>query len=99
MHMSQMELAEKSELSVPYISYIETGKKRVSLNALLHIAKALGTTPNHLLSEYIYHTEDKYSAEFASLLTDCNDTQRKFIRALIHSLKCVFKTNHWFIDN
>ena len=32
--MTQAQLAETADLSVPYISHVERGKKRVSLDAL-----------------------------------------------------------------
>ena len=39
--MTQAQLAEAADLSVPYISHVERGKKRVSLDALLRISQAL----------------------------------------------------------
>ena len=51
--MTQMELAEITELSVPYISYIETGKKKLSLGTLINIANALSISPNELLMDHL----------------------------------------------
>ena len=52
-HLTQEILAERSELSVPYISNIERGKKQVSLSSLIAIANALNTTPDTLLCDYL----------------------------------------------
>ena len=48
--MTQAQLAEAADLSVPYISHVERGKKRVSLDALLRISRALDVTVDQLLS-------------------------------------------------
>ncbi|MBO5239332.1 MAG: helix-turn-helix transcriptional regulator [Lachnospiraceae bacterium] len=50
LHLTQIELAERTELSVSYISYIETGKKSPGLSCLLSIAQALNTTIDNLLT-------------------------------------------------
>ena len=50
LRMSQAELAEKTELSIPYISFVETGKKGPSLSCLASIANALDTTIDCLLT-------------------------------------------------
>lgn len=48
--MTQAQLAEAADLSVPYISHVERGKKRVSLDALLRISQAVDVTVDQLLS-------------------------------------------------
>ena len=42
--LTQAELAERANLSVPYISHIENGIKQASLQAVVNIAEALGCT-------------------------------------------------------
>ena len=49
--MTQAELAEKTEMFDVYISYIETAKKRPSLDALLKIAIVLGCSLDSLVSD------------------------------------------------
>ena len=49
-NMTQTRLAEAADLSVSYISHVERGKKRVSLDALVRIAQALEVTLDQLLS-------------------------------------------------
>lgn len=48
--MTQEQLAEAAELSVPYISHIERGRKRASLETLERLAEALGITVAGLLA-------------------------------------------------
>ncbi|HLF69790.1 MAG TPA: helix-turn-helix transcriptional regulator [Actinomycetota bacterium] len=47
--MSRRELAEASEISYPYLSEIETGKKEGSSRILLKVAGVLGMKPSELL--------------------------------------------------
>lgn len=48
--MSQAELAEQIDMSVPHISLIETATKKASLSTLILIANALGVTVDALLN-------------------------------------------------
>lgn len=48
--MSRKDLTERSGLSYPYISEIETGKKSPSSKALRSIADAIGIPPHELLA-------------------------------------------------
>ena len=47
--LTQEQLAEKVELTPGFISLIETGKKRASLETLLSVCRALNITTNDLL--------------------------------------------------
>ena len=47
--MTQQELAEKAGISVPYLSQLETGKRKGSLEALNAIARALGVALDDLV--------------------------------------------------
>jgi transcriptional regulator with XRE-family HTH domain len=47
--LSRRELAARSEVSYPYLSEIENGKKRPSSKALVAVATALGLRPSQLL--------------------------------------------------
>ena len=49
--MTQETLAEKSSLSVVFISLLENGHRTVSVDALLRIAKALGVRGRDLIDK------------------------------------------------
>ncbi|MCL2224891.1 MAG: helix-turn-helix domain-containing protein [Defluviitaleaceae bacterium] len=53
-NMTQSELAEKTGMSDVYISYIETAKKRPSLESLLKISSVLGVSIDSLVSDTIH---------------------------------------------
>ena len=95
-NLSQMDLAEFADLSVPYISFIETGKKKVSLISLLKIAAALNITPNHILTDYIVHSEDTIATEITTLLKECNSEERFFLHEMLLSIMRCLRTNQWF---
>lgn len=48
--MTQEQLAESAGLSAPYISHIECGRKKASLEVLERLAEALGITVAVLLA-------------------------------------------------
>jgi transcriptional regulator with XRE-family HTH domain len=47
--LGQQELAEKAGISIPYLSQLETGKRKGSLDALNAIARALGVSLDDLV--------------------------------------------------
>jgi transcriptional regulator with XRE-family HTH domain len=47
-NLSQEKLAEKAELNPAYVSEVERGQENISVDALMRIASALGTTLNNL---------------------------------------------------
>ena len=66
--LTQEKLAEITELSVGYISDVETAKKKVSLNAILKICNALDTSISSLILEkQIFLSNDELACEFDSI--------------------------------
>lgn len=79
-NMTQEMLAEKSDLSVSYISNVETGKKKISLTAILKICAALDISLNALLfGNQDYVAEDTLTSDFDNLLKDCNRFEKQLI--------------------
>lgn len=52
-NLTQEQLAEKTQLSVNYIGYIERGIKNPTTKTLISLANALGVSADILLSDYI----------------------------------------------
>ena len=48
--LTQEQLAERADLHRTFIGVVERGEKTLSLDSLARIARALGTTPQELLS-------------------------------------------------
>ena len=90
--MTQAELAEKSSLSNVYISYIETGKKRVSLDALMKIANALGLSSTGLLLDDLRIRPPKAYRQITALLVDCDIDELEQIYKIVSDYKKMLRT-------
>lgn len=84
--LSQETLAEIIDKSPSYISYIETGKKCLSLETLVDIANALKVSADDLLSFNIEHRHEVKS-EFSSILEKCSTYEKKVITDVAKALK------------
>ncbi len=84
---SQADLAEMTELSVSYISHIETALKKASLDSVVRIANALGVTVDQILHGNQTSDRDAYKTELHDIISDCNG----FERGVIHDVAVVVK--------
>lgn len=85
--LSQAALAEITGYSVPYISHIETGLKRASLETVAAIADALGCTADQLLYGNQEFDDRTYLKEAAEILLDCTPSERRFLLELLEAMK------------
>ena len=93
--LTQEVLAEIIDKSPSYISYIETGKKQLSLETLVNIANTLEVSADDLLSFNIeFHHEAK--SEFSSILEKCNMYEKKVITDVAKALKQSLQDGHIF---
>jgi len=90
-NFTQEKLAEKVELTPGFISLMETGKKRASLETLIRLCKELEITLNDLLVGNQITEPSDYSIEFAELISNLNESERnlifRIIRAVCKALK------------
>ena len=77
--LSQMVLAELIDRSPSYISRIETGSKSMSLETLVALANALNVSSDELLVDSMENTIKVSNHEFARLLADCNEYERRVL--------------------
>ena len=89
----KMTQAEAADLSVPYISHVERGKKRVSLDALLRISQAVNVTVDQLLSGTQPQDKDAYLPEIGELFRDCTLLERKILRDVAAAVKESLREN------
>ncbi len=83
--MTQEELAEKLFLKKSTISYYENDKKEMSASGLGELARALHTTPDHLLG--FEEKEDPFEEEAMSILRVIKDeTVRKMLLKQMRAL-------------
>lgn len=98
--MTQEALAEKSELSVGYISNVETAKKKVSLNAIIKICNALEISLNTLLfGNQVVCPSNELTYEFNNLIQDCSRYEKQLIFEAAKSEKTALKKYEKLIAN
>lgn len=97
--MSQADLAEYTNMSVSYISHIETSIKKASLESLVRIANVLGVTVDQLLNGNQINDRVEYSAELAELLSDCNSCEKRILFEVAIAVKNSLRENEWMIRN
>ena len=95
--ITQNQLAEMTELSVGYISHVETAKKKASLSALISISNALGITVDELLTGNQYYNPTDYQTDIDLVMADCSTTEKRMIYELICSAKSILRNNGWEI--
>ncbi len=93
--ITQEKLAELIDMSVPYVSYIETAKKKPSLETLIRVSNALGVTIDELLTGNQLHNPTDYQTDIDLLLAECSQNEKRLIFELIRSLRDILHTNRW----
>lgn len=91
--LTQAELAERTSLSVPYISHIENGIKQASLQAVVNIAEALGCTADKLIYENWPDCCSLWQPELTEMLSGCTDSEQQFLLGVLSAIKDFVKTN------
>jgi transcriptional regulator with XRE-family HTH domain len=89
--LSQADLAEYTELSVPYISHIETGRSKASLETIVNIANVLDVTVDRLLCGNL--DSGDYTPELRELFSDCNNYEKSMIFDMANELKKSLRKN------
>lgn len=91
--LSQSELSELIDRSVGYMSYIETGSKKPSLETLIQIANALDVTIDELLSDNLAAASPVSNTQINQLLSDCTAFEKRVILLSVQSLKEAIRTS------
>lgn len=91
--LSQSELSELIDKSVGYMSYIETGSKKPSLETLIQIANALDVTIDELLSDNLVAASPVSNTQINQLLSDCSAFEKRVILLLVQSIKEAIRTS------
>jgi transcriptional regulator with XRE-family HTH domain len=92
--LSQLELSEMADISPTFLSYIETGSKRLSIDTLVQIANALQVTPAVLLENVLDVKEPALNEEFSIIFEDCTIVELRVLLELNRGLIEVIKKNN-----
>ena len=90
---SQQELAERADLSVPYISLVEGGRRHISLEALVQIASLLEISADFLLSDALPSAVRDLSP-LGLLTNDCSAYEKQVIFDTALALKISLRQNN-----
>ena len=93
--LTQEALAERADLSVPYLSHVERGVKKVSLESLARIAAALGVTADRLLTGNQPSDRNAFLPEVQELMQDCTLCERRIICDVAGAVKRSLRDNKW----
>lgn len=91
--LSQADLAEYADLSVPYISHIETGRSKASLETIVNIANVLNVTVDRLLCGNLDNSGE-YAHELRELFSDCSSYEKSMIFDMASELKKSLRKNN-----
>ncbi len=92
-NLSQAQLAELIDMSVSFISHIETAKKQASLESLVRITNALGITVDELLTGNQLYDCVEYQTDFDLLISDCSSYEKRVIFEMVNSIKISLRAN------
>ena len=95
--ISQERLAELTNVSVGYISHIETARKKASLSTLIRIANALGITVDELLNGNQIYNPNDYQTDIDQIMDDCSLLEKRMIYELVCAMKDILRNNNWMI--
>jgi transcriptional regulator with XRE-family HTH domain len=97
--LSQLTLSELIDRSPTYISYIEGGIKSMSLDTFILLVNALNTTADELLMDNLKNTIKVFNNEFAEIISDCSDSEKRIIFDIITATKKSIRENRNCIGN
>jgi transcriptional regulator with XRE-family HTH domain len=91
--LSQFALAELVDKSPAFISYIERGKKSMSIETFVYIANALNVSADELLVDNLENTVRASNHIFADLLSDCSEFERRVLKDILVASKTSLRSN------
>jgi len=89
-NLTQMELADILDMSYSYISYIETGRRHMSLETFVMIANELNVTADFLLSSNIKKKPDDIREQIL-FFEECSTYEKNVILEAAKALKAILE--------
>ena len=85
--LTQEMLAEKLNVSVAFLSRIETGSSHINLHRLEQICRITGTSEGYILNGVAEEASNYLTEEFSELLQNCSAEQLKLIYNIAKLIK------------
>lgn len=96
--LSQLDLSVDADISTAYLCNVELGNKCASLEMIIRIANALGTTTDILLADCLKNHSTASSMELSKLLEDCSLYESRVILDTLAELKRALRSNLFTIE-
>ena len=87
LNLTQAELAEKLDISVKYVSRVETGNGGISKETLAKYMNILGISPNTMYKEFINNPRIKTEIEISERINGLSEDKLNVILEMINLLK------------
>ena len=78
-HITQQQLAEEIDVSVPFLSKVECGKNHINLKRLSEICNILGVSEGYILKGTSSNSKIYLDSEFSDILKKCSPKKQKLI--------------------
>lgn len=91
--LSQSKLSELIDITPTYMSYVENGLKGLSLDSFIKLANALNSTADEILLDCIENTVKASNHEFAAVITDCSEYEKRILLDVITAVKASLREN------
>lgn len=85
--MTQEILAEKLNVSIGYVSQVERGITKISLDLLGAISSILSYDVSYFVSESAVHSDKYLESEIVKEIQQLDDKKRKFVLKIIKEIK------------
>lgn len=96
---TQEVLSERTGISLPHISNIETGKTKLSLPALINIANALSVSVDELLCDNVIQSKPVFEKEAAEIFADCSELEIRIIVDILKASKKALRRDQQFRES
>ena len=88
--LSQTDLADMIGKTTPFMSYIESGSKSLSMDTFIDLVNALETTPNELLRDSIDLNGEDIALAISDYVGECSKDEKKFLVEVILAMRAIF---------
>lgn len=97
--LSQNEFSELIGRSTTFLSYIENGTKKMSIETFAEVAHALNMSMDELMSGCISGESKITSYDFSKILSDCSEYEKHILTDILKAAKQSLKANEQIFRN
>ena len=91
-NLSQSDLADLIHISIPHMSDIENGKKKIGIDIFMKITEALDVSADWLLRTNISNVKSIQNHEVLDILTDCSSQETEILLKFMKDIKTALRS-------